>query len=128
MKNHDKLVVSKGYYLIHTQVIENYGNHQGTGKFSDGSAHWKFKGGDTYLISDSNSNPRVANAVAFLSAYLHKSNSSLYMKEIPVEWEFVGFHGRVPKLDMAPVVHIDIDKYFKDRKESPKELVKEGSV
>ena len=52
-------------YVISTQMLENYGAHSENGKFKDGNAHWKFKGGTDYIVSGLD---RPANAVAFVCA------------------------------------------------------------
>ena len=72
--------------LITTQLIENYGAHNGSGKFADGEACWKFKGGNQYLISSDN--PREANAVAFLVAYLRDKNTTGW-KEVVRDWDYL---------------------------------------
>jgi len=43
--------MSKYKTLITTQYLENYGAHSENGKFEDGNAYWKFKGGEQYVIS-----------------------------------------------------------------------------
>jgi len=81
--------MSKYRTLITTQYLENYGAHSENGKFEDGNACWKFKGGEQYVIS-TNSH-REANAVAFLSAYLQKENNNCHGKEVITSWEFLPF-------------------------------------
>ena len=51
-------------YAVHMQTLENYGAHDEDGKFENGNAYWKFKGGDTYLVSGVDS---PADAMAFPS-------------------------------------------------------------
>ena len=77
----------KAYFLITTQYIENYGAHSKSGKFSDGSACWKFKGGQQYVVSYTTSFGREANAVAFMTSYLHNRNTSIDSKEIVRDWK-----------------------------------------
>ena len=81
--------MSKYRTLITTQYLENYGAHSENGKFEDGNASWKFKGGEQYVISTDSH--REANAVAFLSAYLQKENNSCHGKELITSWEFLPF-------------------------------------
>ena len=81
--------MSKYRTLITTQYLENYGAHSENGKFEDGNAAWKFKGGEQYVISTDSH--REANAVAFLSAYLQKENNSCHGKELITSWEFLPF-------------------------------------
>ena len=81
--------MSKYRTLITTQYLENYGAHSENGKFEDGNASWKFKGGEQYVISTDSH--REANAVAFLSAYLQKENDNCRGKELITSWEFLPF-------------------------------------
>jgi len=69
--------------LVTTQYLENYGAHSENGKFAEGHAYWKFKGGTMYVISSNEERP--ANAVAFLSAYLQKD-----FAEGHAYWKFKG--------------------------------------
>ena len=69
-------------YAVHMQTLENYGAHDDDGKFENGNAYWKFKGGDTYFVISSS--PRIANAVAFVATYL--ANDGCQTVEIPVQW------------------------------------------
>ena len=79
--------MSKYRTLITTQYLENYGAHSENGKFEDGNAYWKFKGGEQYVIS-TNSH-KEANAVAFMSAYLQKENNNCRGKELITSWEML---------------------------------------
>tara|TARA_Y100000389_G_scaffold159009_1_gene160663 strand:+ start:14277 stop:14615 length:339 start_codon:yes stop_codon:yes gene_type:complete len=58
-------------FVVHTQVLENYGAHCEDGKFSSGNAYWKFKGGNTYIVSDVE---REQDAVAFVMAAFCENN------------------------------------------------------
>jgi len=98
----------KNYYLITTQYLENYGAHCDSGKFSDGKACWKYKGGGQYLISTDS--PREANAVAFLTDYLQKGND-IHSKELVVGWEQIGQGYTEPRVD-GDYKSIDIEEYF----------------
>ena len=64
--------------IVHTQVLENYGAHAESGKFSDDNHYWKFKGGNTYVVDDLD---RESDAVAFVMAGF--SENSLGYKEYP---------------------------------------------
>jgi len=115
--------MSKYKTLITTQYLENYGAHSENGKFEDGNAYWKFKGGEQYVIS-TNSH-QEANAVAFMSAYLQKDNDSRYGKQVITSWEFLPFSwveedtcSADDPFATAPI-YIDIEEYF--------ELQKSGS-
>ena len=68
-------------YVVHTQAMENYGAHAENGKWQDGNAYWKFKGGDTYIVEGTE---RVQDAVAAVMAYVHQN---VAWKEFPVKWE-----------------------------------------
>ena len=69
-------------FVITTQFLENYGAHSESGKFADGMAYWKMKGGSDYLVQDLD---RVQDAVAFVMAAF--SENGLGAKEFPVEWQ-----------------------------------------
>ena len=107
----------KSYFLITTQNLENYGAHCESGKFSDGTACWKFKGGETYIVSYTTSFGREANAVAFMTAYLHKRNARLESKEIVTGWKQIHQGETPPQIDLleeyGDYTSIDIDSYFK---------------
>ena len=64
--------------VVHTQVLENYGSHTESGKFSDDNHYWKFKGGTTYVVDDLD---RESDAVAFVMAAFSENN--LGYKEYP---------------------------------------------
>ena len=67
-------------FIVHTQVLENYGAHADSGKFEDGNAYWKFKGGETYLVEDLD---RPADAMAFVAALV--IHNDIGFKEYPCE-------------------------------------------
>lgn len=64
-------------YVIQTQILENYGAHSEDGKYANGNAYWKFKGGNDFLVSDVNSK---ADAMAFVAAIC---DNTIYWKEFP---------------------------------------------
>ena len=68
-------------YAVHMQTLENYGAHDEDGKFANGNAYWKFKGGDEYLVEDLD---RIQDAVAFVAA--QAMYNSVGAKEFPIEW------------------------------------------
>ena len=68
-------------FVVHTQAMENYGAHAENGKWEDGNAYWKFKGGDTYIVEGTE---RVQDAVAAVMAYVHQN---VAWKEFPVKWQ-----------------------------------------
>ena len=72
------------HFFIATQVLENYGAHNGSGKFVDGATDWKMKGGEDYIISGVD---RVQDAVAFVAAIAMENG--LGYKEFPTHWEEV---------------------------------------
>ena len=69
-------------FVITTQFLENYGAHADSGRFEDGAAYWKFKGGSDYLVRDLD---RIQDAVAFVAALVLENGISV--KEFPVEWQ-----------------------------------------
>lgn len=66
-------------YVVSTQVLENYGAHCDTGKYSDGKQYWKFKSGSDYLVRDLDS---AADAMAFVMAAF--SENAVGWKEFPI--------------------------------------------
>ena len=69
-------------FVISTQTIENYGAHCEDGKFANGNAYWKFKGGTDYIVSGLD---RIADAAAFVMA--KAGENSLGYKEFPIEMQ-----------------------------------------
>ena len=67
-------------FVVETQGLENYGAHQGTGKFRDGEYYWKFKSGTTYLVHNLD---RLQDAVAFVAALCMENG--IGWKEYPAE-------------------------------------------
>ena len=99
-------------FVVHTQVIENYGAHAENGKHEDGNAYWKFKGGDTYVVENAE---RVQDAVAAVMAYV---SNDISWKEFPVKWESYAswWHELITHNDQAStqreldrVITIDVD-------------------
>ena len=68
-------------FVVHTQFLENYGAHAESGRFSDGAAYWKFKGGDTYIVDGLD---RIQDAVAFVAAI--SMENCLGAKEFPAHY------------------------------------------
>ena len=67
-------------FVVKTQILENYGAHSTNGKFSNGNAYWKMKGGNEYIVNDVE---RPQDAMAFIAAkYM---TNDLYYKEFPLE-------------------------------------------
>ena len=71
-------------FIVHTQVLENYGAHSESGKFADGQNYWKFKFGDTYLVEDLD---REQDAMAFVAAICMENG--IGYKEFPTVIETV---------------------------------------
>ena len=69
-------------FVITTQFLENYGAHCESGKFADGNAYWKMKGGTDYCVSGLD---RIQDAVAFVAAVAMQNG--IGAKEFPVEWK-----------------------------------------
>lgn len=68
-------------FVVHTQFLENYGAHAESGRFADGMAYWKMKGGDTYIVSGLD---RIQDAVAFVAAI--SIENGIGAKEFPTHW------------------------------------------
>ena len=68
-------------FVVHTQVLENYGAHAESGRFVDGMAYWKFKGGDTYVVEGLD---RLQDAVAFVAAI--STDNGIGWKEFPAHY------------------------------------------
>ena len=71
----------KMQFVVHTQTLENYGAHSESGKFADGMAYWKFKSGDTYVVSGLD---RLQDAVAFVAAI--SIENGIGWKEFPCHY------------------------------------------
>ena len=69
-------------FVITTQFLENYGAHAESGRFEDGAAYWKMKGGTDYLVRDLD---RIQDAVAFVAAQC--MYNEIGAKEFPVAWK-----------------------------------------
>jgi hypothetical protein len=70
-------------FHIATQCLENYGAHDKDGKFINGNAYWKFKGGSDYIVTGLE---RIQDAVAYVAA---RCSNSVSFKEFPAEWQEV---------------------------------------
>ena len=68
-------------FVVHTQFLENYGAHAESGRFADGQAYWKFKGGDTYVVDGLE---RMQDAVAFVAAI--SMENGIGAKEFPTHY------------------------------------------
>jgi len=69
-------------HVVTTQCLENYGAHCESGRYSDGNAYWKMKGGADYIVDGLD---REQDAVAFVAAMCLQNNLSF--KEFPVDWK-----------------------------------------
>ena len=68
-------------FVIHTQTLENYGAHAESGKFAENNHYWKFKSGDTYVVSGLD---RMQDAVAFVAAI--SIENGIGWKEFPCHY------------------------------------------
>ena len=66
-------------YVVTTQTLENYGAHDGSGKFADGESYWKCKGGHDIIVQGLD---RYQDAWAFVAAI---APASISWKEIPTQ-------------------------------------------
>ena len=89
-------------YKVHTQTLENYGAHSESGKFEEGKAYWKFKGGTTYIVTGVD---RLQDAVAFIASIATTNN--IYYKEFVSSFE----EGEATQDDYGYVV-LDVEEYM----------------
>jgi len=95
-------------YVVHTQAMENYGAHAENGKWQDGNAYWKFKGGDTYIVEGTE---RVQDAVAAVIAYVHQN---VAWKEFPVKWEdYTSWWDELTSRNDATLVERELERTIK---------------
>jgi hypothetical protein len=66
-------------YIVETQILENYGSHDGEGTHAAGESYWKCKAGSTFLVHGCKSS---ADAWAFVMAAFSENN--IHFKEFPV--------------------------------------------
>jgi len=74
--------------VIQTQHRENYAAHNEGYKHGVDEAHWKFKGGSTYFVTDlteANVNSIVANGIPTLSKLIESFNP--FFEEYIIDWE-----------------------------------------
>ena len=75
-------------FVVKTQILENYGAHSEDGKFANGNAYWKMKGGNEYIVRDLD---RPQDAMAFVAAKFIEN--TIGWKEFPIavithdEWQ-----------------------------------------
>ena len=96
-------------FVVHTQVLENYGAHAESGRFADGMAYWKFKSGDTYIVSGLD---RLQDAVAFVAAIGMENHISF--KEFPCHYTTYG--------EWLKEIADDSEEYQEYQMESAKEV------
>ena len=103
-------------FVVHTQFLENYGAHAESGRFADGQAYWKFKGGDTYVVDGLE---RMQDAVAFVAAI--SMENGIGAKEFPThyttydEWleEMADDSEDYREFQMESAIHVDPRTYRK---------------
>ncbi len=74
--------------VINTQYRENYAAHNEGYEHGVDEAHWKFKGGSTYFVTDlteANINSIVANGIPTLSKLIEYKNEAF--EEYIIDWE-----------------------------------------
>ena len=103
-------------HTVTTQYMENYGAHDGSGKFKDGKDFWKFKGGSIYVVTGAGS---LSNAVAFIASIA--TVNTIFCKEFVAEFE-VGVKDEV--IDDCAYVKIDVNEYMNASKEERNKLRK----
>ena len=102
-------------YKVHTQTLENYGAHCESGKFEDGNAYWKFKGGTTYVVTGVD---RLQDAVAFIASIITTNN--IHYKEFVSSFE-EGFVTQ-DDYDMGHVI-LDVPSYMKADKLTRRQMM-----
>ena len=74
--------------VISTQYRENYAAHNEGYEHGVDEAHWKFKGGSTYFVTDlteSNINNIIANGIPTLTKLIENKNEAF--EEYILDWE-----------------------------------------
>lgn len=102
-------------YKVHTQTLENYGAHCESGKFEDGNAYWKFKGGTTYVVTGVD---RLQDAVAFIASIITTNN--IHYKEFVSTYE-EGFVTQ-DDYDYGHVI-LDVPSYMKADKLTRRQMM-----
>ena len=102
-------------YKVHTQTLENYGAHCESGKFEDGKAYWKFKGGTTYVVTGVD---RLQDAVAFIASIITTNN--IHYKEFVSTYE-EGFVTQ-DDYDYGHVI-LDVPSYMKADKLTRRQMM-----
>lgn len=102
-------------YKVHTQTLENYGAHCESGKFEDGNAYWKFKGGTTYVVTGVD---RLQDAVAFIASIITTNN--IHYKEFVSSYE-EGFVTQ-DDYDYGHVI-LDVPSYMKADKLTRRQMM-----
>lgn len=98
-------------YVISTQILENYGAHTEDGRYSNGNAYWKFKGGMDYLIKGLD---RAADAVAFAHAYINRDMDGVQTNSLSIK-EYICTHCRYDEwLDSIADLHEDYQQFKKE--------------
>jgi hypothetical protein len=101
-------------FVVSTQTLENYGAHAASGRYSQGEAYWKFKGGTDYVVSGLE---REQDAVAFVAAIA--SCNDIGYKEFPVQWQsYEQWRNDLPEGEYGEhlyeqAVHVDPSTYKK---------------
>ena len=102
--------MNEGSYVVTTQVMENYGAHDGDGRFKSGNAYWKFKGGTDYHVTGLD---RLQDAVAFIQAYAGEDNISY--KEFVSSYKPYGeWVLTASEYEIMELKRIDINDFYRD--------------
>tara|TARA_R100001509_G_scaffold49873_1_gene27229 strand:+ start:1597 stop:1941 length:345 start_codon:yes stop_codon:yes gene_type:complete len=98
-------------YVISTQILENYGAHTEDGRYANGNAYWKFKGGMDYLIKGLD---RAADAVAFAHAYINRDMDGVQTNSLSIK-EYICTHCHYDEwLDSIADLHEDYQQFKKE--------------
>ena len=93
-------------HTVYTQTLENYGSHDKDGRYKNGNAYWKFKGGSTYTVEGVD---RVEDAVAFIASIITHNN--IHFKE------YVAGYVEGKEFENEENIRINVNDYMNANKE-----------
>ena len=93
-------------HTVYTQTLENYGSHDKDGRYKNGNAFWKFKGGSTYTVEGVD---RVEDAVAFIASIITHNN--IHFKE------YVAGYVEGKEFENEENIRINVNDYMNASKE-----------
>lgn len=99
-------------HTVYTQTLENYGSHDKDGRYLNGNAFWKFKGGSTYTVEGVD---RVEDAVAFIASIITHNN--IHYKE------YVAGYVEGKEFDNEENIRINVNDYMNASKEERRKIL-----